>query len=270
VPTHYKDRISFLLDPSTCSFPQLSTYFIMPPIRNSRLQRECEHIMWRRSILWLKRLFTVIFDPLSPVQVSSSPYSPSTSPLPSATAAPAATATSPPKPKSDSNSVTRPLNAFFIYRREMRPEIKSMLGQQGKSEANISCILGHMWQDLPEDAQAMYRQRAAAAMKAHVIKNPNYRLPPQKSRKKPARQCLDAKGKQLRAWKADEVVMGDIQGNSPKEPCWIAKDVSLRSPQADSPPPPTRHTALVRFSLSLKMLSSSHHHKVLSGRLFSL
>ncbi|KAM5534352.1 hypothetical protein V8D89_011945 [Ganoderma adspersum] len=77
----------------------------------------------------------------------------------------------------DPNHVSRPLNAFIIFRKQKCPEIRA----EGVERDNriISRIVGRIWREMTEDEKAPYREEARRLADAHKEANPGYRFSPQ-------------------------------------------------------------------------------------------
>ena len=77
----------------------------------------------------------------------------------------------------DPNHVSRPLNAFIIFRKQKCPEIRA----EGVERDNriISRIVGRIWRNMTEDEKAPYREEARRLANAHKEANPGYRFSPQ-------------------------------------------------------------------------------------------
>lgn len=64
----------------------------------------------------------------------------------------------------------RPSNAFMIFGKEKRKEVARE--NPGKSNKEISKILGEAWKHLPEDMRAYYKSLAKEAYELHMKKYP--------------------------------------------------------------------------------------------------
>ena len=82
---------------------------------------------------------------------------------------------SPSRSKSNSR-VTRPPNAFFIFRSEMISKLK--LKDIETDQRNISRIVSHLWNDLPDDQKENYRQAAEIRRLQHQLEHPDYKYQP--------------------------------------------------------------------------------------------
>nr|AGO64107.1 MATA_HMG [Rhizophagus irregularis] len=61
-----------------------------------------------------------------------------------------------------------PPNAFIIYRREKKAKHNDVFSK--RTEAEISKVVGKMWQNEPEDTKDMYYRLAEHAKKKHLEK----------------------------------------------------------------------------------------------------
>jgi len=68
------------------------------------------------------------------------------------------------KPKTH---IKKPLNAFMIFMKENRPKLLEQEGNATKQSAELNAVLGKMWQELPEDEQKKYYEKATVLKEEH-------------------------------------------------------------------------------------------------------
>jgi len=70
------------------------------------------------------------------------------------------------------NHIKKPLNAFMLYMREMRPVVQAECTL--KESAAINQILGRRWHGLSRDEQAKYYEKAREERQKHMAMYPNW------------------------------------------------------------------------------------------------
>ncbi|TFK76675.1 hypothetical protein BDN72DRAFT_829825 [Pluteus cervinus] len=81
----------------------------------------------------------------------------------------------------------RPRNAFMIYRSEIWAKEKITKGVE-HDHRHISRIIGHCWNQMPEEDKNVWRRRAAQEKLEHERKYPGYRFMPSTRTKKPIKR----------------------------------------------------------------------------------
>jgi len=90
--------------------------------------------------------------------------------------------------KKDVNHIKKPLNAFMLYMKEMRPVVQAECTL--KESAAINQILGRRWHDLSREEQQKYYEKARSARQLHMEMYPhwnardNYRFGLKKKKRK--------------------------------------------------------------------------------------
>ncbi|KAI9291205.1 sequence-specific DNA-binding high mobility group box protein, partial [Neoconidiobolus thromboides FSU 785] len=77
--------------------------------------------------------------------------------------------------------VPRPMNCFFVYRREKQQELQMTM--PGENNQNISVIIGDMWKNEPDDVKELYKQKAEQEKVIHSSLYPGYKYVPKRSGK---------------------------------------------------------------------------------------
>lgn len=79
--------------------------------------------------------------------------------------------------------IPRPLNAFFIYRRDVNRKMKAT-SKQSHQQADISKAVAQQWQEEPPDVRMKYQHLAKEAQEEHQRMYPNYRYNPGQKKNK--------------------------------------------------------------------------------------
>merc|ERR1719300_943831 len=74
--------------------------------------------------------------------------------------------------KSKEPHIKKPLNAFMLYMREMRPVVQAECTL--KESAAINQILGRRWHSLSREEQAKYYEKAREERQKHMAMYPNW------------------------------------------------------------------------------------------------
>jgi len=74
--------------------------------------------------------------------------------------------------KKKENHIKKPLNAFMLYMKEMRPVVQAECTL--KESAAINQILGRRWHDLSREEQARYYEKARTERQKHMEMYPNW------------------------------------------------------------------------------------------------
>ncbi|VDP12230.1 unnamed protein product [Soboliphyme baturini] len=86
--------------------------------------------------------------------------------------------------------IKKPLNAFMLYMKEMRPQVMAEVGLKERQSAEINRILGRRWHMLNKQEQQKYYDMARKERELHMEKYPgwsardNYAVHKKKKRKK--------------------------------------------------------------------------------------
>ncbi|MDN6541874.1 MAG: HMG-box domain-containing protein, partial [Tetragenococcus koreensis] len=92
-----------------------------------------------------------------------------------------------------SGHVPRPRNAFILYRQHHHSKVVSE--NPGKTNPEISKIIGEKWRSLPSDEKEYWVKLGDEEKKTHLEKFPDYRYQPRRSNKKGQAQfCPNCKG----------------------------------------------------------------------------
>ena len=90
--------------------------------------------------------------------------------------------------KKKENHIKKPLNAFMLYMKEMRPVVQAECTL--KESAAINQILGRRWHNLSREEQAKYYEKARSERQKHMEMYPhwnardNYRFGLKKKKRK--------------------------------------------------------------------------------------
>ncbi|KAF1743488.1 hypothetical protein MXB_2681 [Myxobolus squamalis] len=68
--------------------------------------------------------------------------------------------------------IKKPLNAFMLYMRDVRPEVLKQVPH--KDSTTINQMIGKMWQALSKPEQALYFEKARQERERHKIMYPEY------------------------------------------------------------------------------------------------
>ncbi|KAJ7102465.1 hypothetical protein B0H15DRAFT_875983 [Mycena belliarum] len=102
-----------------------------------------------------------------------------------------------PPPKSNrrrpADHVPRPRNAFMIFRSEFWAKQKINKNVE-VDHRHISRIVGHLWNDLPEDGKMVYRVKAEREKLEHQRLYPGYRFTPTVRTQKPVKRKVQRNG----------------------------------------------------------------------------
>ena len=94
------------------------------------------------------------------------------------------------KKKQDGEKVSRPVNCFMLFAKDLRPIVRKELQiktqQQKVDNRLVSTILGERWSQLAQEEKDKYLKSANEQAVQHKEKHPNYRFTRQKSTKKRA------------------------------------------------------------------------------------
>ncbi|KAI1786291.1 hypothetical protein LXA43DRAFT_1065195 [Ganoderma leucocontextum] len=164
----------------------------------------------------------------SPSPYPSSPESSSPSSYSSASSrASSPTASRPPSPRphktrsscsrrsqKDPNHVSRPLNAFIIFRKLKCPEIRA----SGVERDNriISRIVGGIWKNMSDDEKAPYRGEAKRLADAHKQEHPDYRFSPQ-TRAEPKKKRNVKRRDEVTRQRVAAIAQAALEGESIKK-----------------------------------------------------
>ncbi|KAG6837209.1 hypothetical protein H0H93_013077 [Arthromyces matolae] len=119
----------------------------------------------------------------------------------------------PPPRLRSGNRVPRPRNAFMIYRSEFW--VKSQISKTVEHDhRHISRIIGHCWNQLPEDQKDYWRGRAEKEKLDHAIKYPGYRFSPNVRTKQVIKRNVKRNGEDemLRCKKVAELLLAGKAG----------------------------------------------------------
>ncbi|KAF8887741.1 hypothetical protein BD779DRAFT_1525954 [Infundibulicybe gibba] len=157
------------------------------------------------------------------------------------------------------NRVPRPRNAFMIYRSEFWAGEKISRTIE-RDHRHISRIIGHCWNQMPEEEKDLWRAKAEVEKLEHEQKYPGYRFTPGLRAKKPIKRNVKRNGTEelLRCKQVAELILAGKKGNEletavlnmeplPVEAC-ITQTPKKRSKKprataAAKPPPPTQGDA---------------------------
>lgn len=164
----------------------------------------------------------------SPASSTSSPYTSASSPSPSTASrasSPATSRTSSPLPhktrsscsrrsQKDPTHISRPLNAFIIFRKHKCPQIRAA----GVERDNriISRIVGGIWKKMSEEEKAPYRAEAQRLADAHKVEHPHYRFSPQ-ARSEPKKRRNVKRRDEVTRQRVAAIAQAVLEGASMKE-----------------------------------------------------
>lgn len=127
--------------------------------------------------------------------------------------------------------IPRPLNAFFIYRRDVNKKMKAT-SKQSHQQADVSKAVAAQWQEEPPEVRMEYQQLAKEAQEEHQRMYPNYRYNPgQKKNKHVARRAPTKKehiaGRSAAAPQIPTPTLSRPHRDSPRSPqMWTPKQSS--------------------------------------------
>ncbi|KAI8077730.1 uncharacterized protein BX664DRAFT_343359 [Halteromyces radiatus] len=134
----------------------------------------------------------------------------------------------PPKKKS---KITRPRNAFFLYRAAKRNEIimdQTRNGRKALFEKDVSKLVAEMWQYEPKHVKDFYARRAEEESVNHTSKHPEYKYQPKKKsiQKKPSgKQPTINEGQQNDTSMIDHTNKAQLSSDSLPSACLSQDDI---------------------------------------------
>ncbi|PIL30868.1 transcription factor [Ganoderma sinense ZZ0214-1] len=116
--------------------------------------------------------------------------------------------------KKDPNHVSRPLNAFIIFRKQKCPEIRA----EGVERDNriISRIVAGIWKKMSDVEKAPYRTEARLLADAHKAAHPDYRFSPQ-ARAEPKKRRNVKRRDEVTRQRVAAIAQAALEGASMKE-----------------------------------------------------
>ncbi|KAF8060971.1 hypothetical protein FPV67DRAFT_315997 [Lyophyllum atratum] len=132
------------------------------------------------------------------------------------------------------NRVPRPRNAFMIFRSEFWANSKISKSVE-HDHRHISRIIGHCWNQLPEEEKDTWRRRAEQEKIEHGEKYPGYRFSPNTRTKQVVRRNVKRNGKDelLRCKQVAELLLA---GKAGKELDHAVQSIDSSSGREISPP----------------------------------
>lgn len=143
--------------------------------------------------------------------------------------------------KKKMSHIKKPLNAFMLYMKEMRPKVVAECTL--KESAAINQILGRRWHSLSREEQSKYYEKARQERQAHMEQYPgwcardNYGCGSKKKKRKKDRSPADSSGNNMKKCRAR---YGLDQQSQWCKPC-RRKKKCIRYMQSDSDDPSSQH-----------------------------
>lgn len=121
--------------------------------------------------------------------------------------------TTPTKP--GAKRIPRPRNAFMIYRSTVWAQQKIPTGIE-RDHRHISRIIGHCWNNLPEEEKRIWRGMAEEEKHEHSKKYPDYRYTPVIRTDKPIKRNVNRNGEKdkQRCKKVAELLLAGTEGSA--------------------------------------------------------
>jgi len=109
--------------------------------------------------------------------------------------------------------IPRPRNAFMIYRSTFWAQQKIPTGIE-RDHRHISRIIGHCWNNLPEEEKRTWRTKAEEEKQDHLRKYPGYRYSPITRKDKPIKRNVNRNGERdkQRCKKVAELLLSGTEG----------------------------------------------------------
>ncbi|KAG5642503.1 hypothetical protein DXG03_002700 [Asterophora parasitica] len=132
------------------------------------------------------------------------------------------------------NRVPRPRNAFMIFRSEFWADSKISKTVE-RDHRHISRIIGHCWNQLPEDEKDVWRRKAEEEKVEHAKRYPGYRFSPNTRTKQVVRRNVKRNGEDelLRCKQVAELLLA---GKAGKELDVAVKTIDTSLGREISPP----------------------------------
>ena len=111
--------------------------------------------------------------------------------------------------------IPRPRNAFMIYRSTVWAQQKIPTGIE-HDHRHISRIIGHCWNNLPEEEKGIWRAKAEEEKQEHLRKYPGYRYSPIARTNKPIKRNVNRNGEKdkQRCKKVAELLLSGAEGSA--------------------------------------------------------
>lgn len=112
------------------------------------------------------------------------------------------------------NRVPRPRNAFMIFRSEFWAQEKISKSVE-RDHRHISRIIGHCWNQLPEEEKDLWRRKAELEKVEHGKRYPGYRFSPAVRTKKAVKRNVKRNGKEelLRCKQVADLLLAGKEGD---------------------------------------------------------
>ncbi|CDW52541.1 HMG box domain containing protein [Trichuris trichiura] len=159
--------------------------------------------------------------------------------------------------------IKKPLNAFMLYMKEMRPQVMAEVGLKERQSAEINRILGRRWHMLNKEEQQKYYDMARKERELHMERYPgwsardNYAIHKKKKRKRD-KTSENAELKKCRArFGLDQQSLWCKHCKRKKKCLWF-KDNDMDSADNAEQSPPAHVTSTTQFLTGADGLAKSN------------